>query len=599
MNARHHVRAATGSCIQHRAVLLTVCFLLCILPCALQAVETQDIEKATGRTYYGELRRQFLDPLGLTLTSASDHRRLPRLVPGVMIPNSLAGSGSGSTTMTESGVLVYNPNTEWTGGGLVTNAGDLALWAKALYESRAMEGDYLSDLLAGVAGESAADYPSYGMGQGIQNTEHGLAFGHSGWIPGYVSFMAYFSDYRVAVAVQFNTTLGADSDTGPIALAKSRLPAVVLESVMDISSAEAARAGTQTDELALAEFQAFRDSVASGSRASLAIKDPNGIDVVEAVQINGLEQWISIRGYNRDDPVLLYLHGGPGAAMMPFAHRLPVAWEENFVVVHWDQRGTGKTRCANPDYDPAEATFDDFYSDTLVLIDHLRKRLGKDKIIVLGHSWGSILGLHLARKNPEFLHAYVGTGQVVNVWEAEGEGYQFLLKEAKRRGDEEGLAALESIAPYPDIENHRDKIGVQRHFMQKYGASLRGMDFFEEFQKAFFDSPLYSVCDWMGFVNTNFSPDYPHRPLTMELMEPDSPNGNLDQYGYEFEVPMFFFLGALDYHTPTNLAKAYLEKIKAPYKKLVLFEDSAHAATNREKDKFVKALVDYVRPVAR
>jgi D-alanyl-D-alanine carboxypeptidase len=184
------------------------------------------IEKATGNSYYGELRRHILDPLALVETSPSDHTRLPGLVPGYLPEDSY---GQGLKTLNTPGVLFYNPATEWTGGGLVTNAGDLARWAWALYEGRAMPGDYVEMLLCSIAVRTGQTYPAYALGQGIQMGPHGLVYGHSGWIPGYLSFMAYFPEHRVAVAAQFNTTRGFGSATDPIALAKERLPRVVIE----------------------------------------------------------------------------------------------------------------------------------------------------------------------------------------------------------------------------------------------------------------------------------------------------------------------------------------------------------------------------------
>ena len=119
------------------------------------------------------------------------------------------------------------------------------------------------------------------------------------------------------------------------------------------------------EEQAIKEFLEFRKGIQSGILEAKKIDTPNGIDVMESVRINGLDQWLQIRGYDRDNPVLLYLHGGPGSVIMPFSYMFVPDWEKNFTVVNWDQRGTGKTRCANPDYDPVEATFEDFFTDTV------------------------------------------------------------------------------------------------------------------------------------------------------------------------------------------------------------------------------------------
>ena len=353
------------------------------------------------------------------------------------------------------------------------------------------------------------------------------------------------------------------------------------------------------EEQAIKEFLEFRSGIQARILAAKKIDSPNGIDSMESVRINGLEQWLQIRGQDKDNPVLLYLHGGPGSVIMPFSYMFLPDWEKNFTVVNWDQRGTGKTRCANPDYDPSKANFEDFFTDMVEVVNYLRQRLGKDKIIVFGHSWGTILGMHLAKRHPELLHAYVGTGQVTNTWQAEISSYAFVLREAKARGDAEGLVALESLAPYPDLDQHAEKIGIQRHYVQKYGGSLRGIDYLQITQQAFFESPYYSVCDWMGFFKTTFSGDSPHRQLSMRVLDPKLPIGNLDLLGYDYTVPMFFFLGALDEHASTKVASQFFEKIQAPYKKLLLFDKSAHAPTMTQPQEFIDALVKYVRPHAQ
>ncbi len=354
------------------------------------------------------------------------------------------------------------------------------------------------------------------------------------------------------------------------------------------------------EEQAFKEFLKFRSGIQNGVLAAKKIDTPKGIDIMESEQINGLDQWLQIRGYDTDNPVLLYLHGGPGSVVMPFSYMFLPDWEKNFTVVHWDQRGTGKTRCANPDYDPTDATFEDFFSDTVKVVNYLRKRLGKDKIIVFGHSWGTVLGMHLAKRHPELLHAYVGTGQVTNAWQGEASSYAFVIREAKKRDDLEGLTALEALAPYPDLgEDYVKKVGIERHYLQKYGGSLRDMDYFQYTQQAFFESPYYSVCDWMGFFNTTFSGDNPHRQLAMNALDQNSSFGNLELLGYDYTVPILFFLGALDEHASTELASKFFEKIQAPDKKLVLFDKSAHAATITQPHEFIDALVKYVRPLAQ
>jgi pimeloyl-ACP methyl ester carboxylesterase len=139
---------------------------------------------------------------------------------------------------------------------------------------------------------------------------------------------------------------------------------------------------------------------------------PGSIAVLEKVTLGGLEQWILIRGTNAANPVLLWLHGGPGAAQMPLAHHIDGHLEERFVVVHWDQRGAGKSN--HRGFDERTMRVERYVDDARELVEHLRRRLGQDKLVLLGHSSGTQLGIELAHAHPEYFHAYIGVSQVVN-----------------------------------------------------------------------------------------------------------------------------------------------------------------------------------------
>lgn len=171
------------------------------------------IERASGKSYYQELRQRFLSPLGLRLTTPADRRRLPGLVPGYI--RGKAPFGLPHKIMGDDGALLFNPATEWTGGGLVTNPADLVLWAKTLYEGKAMPGAYLRDLLAAVPKDAAqqARYGAsvrYGLGVTLRKSRLGTAYGHRGWAPGYQSGFEYYPAYRMAVALQINQLGGHD-----------------------------------------------------------------------------------------------------------------------------------------------------------------------------------------------------------------------------------------------------------------------------------------------------------------------------------------------------------------------------------------------------
>ncbi len=174
------------------------------------------IERATGSSYYGELTRRFLTPLGLSMTGPADRRGLPSLAPGYVGGSNPFGLPRKTVSRA---MLVVNPINEWTGGGLVSNPQDLALWAKALYEEKALKKPYLDDLIDSVAPSRKGR--RYGLGVEIENSELGPIYGHDGWFPGYRTKMAYFPDYRIAVAMQINTDADVDERECILSLART------------------------------------------------------------------------------------------------------------------------------------------------------------------------------------------------------------------------------------------------------------------------------------------------------------------------------------------------------------------------------------------
>ncbi len=167
------------------------------------------IEKATGRTYYEELRRRFLEPFGLQRTVPADRRDIPGLACGNLKPDNPFGLPT--RTLEPGGRLNHNPALEWTGGGLASNPQDLVRWARLLYEGRALSGPYLEDLLDAVPWDpDGPGYDAYGLGVIVDETALGTTYGHSGWYPGYHTVVAYYPADRFAVAVQVNR----DYDSG-------------------------------------------------------------------------------------------------------------------------------------------------------------------------------------------------------------------------------------------------------------------------------------------------------------------------------------------------------------------------------------------------
>jgi proline iminopeptidase len=209
------------------------------------------------------------------------------------------------------------------------------------------------------------------------------------------------------------------------------------------------------------------------------IVTPNGIERLETVRIGGIDQWVSIRGRDKRNPVLLFIHGGPGYVSMPMSWWFSRDWEEYFTVVQWDQRGAGKTYLLN---DPAmiapTLTLERMVDDTEEMADWIRKELGKKKIFIIGHSWGSYPGLELARRHPEWLYAYIGVGQLTDGPESERRGWAFAPDAARHAGNSDALHQLEAIAPYfsPGHPSSLKDIYTQRKWLDLYGGVMAHRD---------------------------------------------------------------------------------------------------------------------------
>ena len=289
-----------------------------------------------------------------------------------------------------------------------------------------------------------------------------------------------------------------------------------------------------------AEYRKF-DELASFLRdrntKQFAIASPKGIDEGSFVLLGGIEQWVTVRGQDRDNTVLLFLHGGPGDVTNPWAFALFAPWEKHFTVVQWDQRGAGRTlRKSGPKVAPT-ITVDRIVQDGIELAEHLRKRLGKDKIVVVGHSFGSIIGVLMARARPDLFLAYVGTGQVADEPRNYGVAYNALLNKARAVGDPAAVDELTRVGPPPYKSG--EGFGVQR----KWSNAFEGADqFLSGTIGLTLVAPGNSVQDLNDSVDGQM--------LSGERLVPQTKLMGPKELGLEFAIPVYFFQGAEDFTTP-------------------------------------------------
>src|SRR5262245_576927 len=349
-------------------------------------------------------------------------------------------------------------------------------------------------------------------------------------------------------------------------------------------------AGSATDELAPNSFsRAEATKIIAEARR---IVNPGGVEQLEKVQIGGIDQWVSIRGTDRRNPVLLYIHGGPGYVSIPMSWSFARGWEEYFTVVQWDQRAAGKTFLLT---DPAKiastVTTERMIGDVEEMASWARREFGKDKIFVLGHSYGSFLGLQFAQRHPEWLYAYIGVCQSINGPENERRGWRFAIDAARRAGNAEAVRELEAIAPYAARGQSvpiKD-LYIQRKWVGAYGGVMA----YRTDNSA--DSDLAQLSP--DYSDQEISHIWDGNKLATPYLLPDLVSTDLSNIS-KLTVPLVLFEGRHGMNVNSDVATAWFDKVRAPEKHLVWFEHSGHMPMTEEPGKFLISLLRFARPIA-
>lgn len=322
-------------------------------------------------------------------------------------------------------------------------------------------------------------------------------------------------------------------------------------------------------------------------RVSRALEIDHLKRVVEQrfVRLGGIDQWIQIRGEDRDNPVLLVLHGGPGWPNAVFTPCLR-SWEKHFTVVQWDHRGAGKTLRRNGKAGTGEMTFDRRVADAIDLTEFLRSHLGQDKVIVLAESMGTLTGVPLVKRRPDLFSALVLTDLYVDVARNEALKYQMTLGRVGAAGNIKALAALEGIGPDParwDLQGW----SVSMQWAFKTNVPTPNL-FSKVLLPLVVASPIYTVRDlYHLFAGFQWS--------TAQMLE-EIKFYDARELGTEFSVPVLIVQGARDVITLTDLAKEYFAEVKAPAKGMSLIEDAGHFAAFTHSDAFLAELLTVVPP---
>ena len=291
---------------------------------------------------------------------------------------------------------------------------------------------------------------------------------------------------------------------------------------------------------------------------------PDGeINFIEKVEIGGMYHWIMVNGKSKDLPVLLWLHGGPGAAQMPVARYFNHKLEEEFIVVHWDQRGAGKSNPRN--FDVGTMTVEQYIADVHQMTQYLKRRLNRDRIYILGHSWGTQLGMVTAHRYPEDYIAYIGVGQVVHHHRANIVAHRELKNRILEEEKDKDLRLLESLKG-PPYEHGEDYVSFAR-LMNKYNMNFDAN--MSKLARVAIFSGAYNIADLIRWVRGSNRGSGP--------MWEESQGWDILERAPDVEVPCCFISGGNDFNTPAVLVDEMLGKPSAPLSaKHFIIKGAAH-----------------------
>lgn len=325
--------------------------------------------------------------------------------------------------------------------------------------------------------------------------------------------------------------------------------------------------------------------------------DKNGVvpagSISEKIFLNigGVEQGMFIRGRDIKNPVLLFLHGGPGMPTYFLTKQFPTGLEDRFTVCYWEQRGAGISY--SPDGKAENLTVEQLISDTIEVTNYLRKRFGQEKITLMAHSWGTFIGMQAAAKAPELYCAYVGVSQITNQLASEKIAYKWMMEQYLASGNTNKVKMLQSFpilesdasvipyfkAPVRDAAMHELGVGTMRNMKDVYNGvffpflGTKEYTLAEKFNTFFRAKPF--IQKETGLIDELFATN-----LTVKVPK--------------LEIPVYFMSGSYDYTVNHELNRAYLTQLQAPVKGYYTFSGSAHSPMHEEPDRFMRIIVEDV-----
>lgn len=337
-----------------------------------------------------------------------------------------------------------------------------------------------------------------------------------------------------------------------------------------------------------------------GSTAAAQVADAPGLVGCRAdgtvaeqdtfVAIGGIQQWVTVRGTSCANPVLLFVHGGPGNPLTPFADKVYGAWARDFTLVQWDQRGAGKTWGRNPETHDADLTIEHLAADGTELAVLLTRTFNQPKVILLGGSWGSMLGLEMIHARPDLFHAWVGVSQMVSYRENQTLSYARVTELARAAGDTDALTRLEAMGP-PPWTNPRN-FGALRRITRRYEAL----------------ATTPPPTDWWvlspAYDNEAYQADYTggedYSYVALVGLHGDGMLSRLDQFArLDFPMPVYLIQGAEDLVTMPSESRRFFDALTAPDKAWVLVPAAGHDPNAAMIEAEHAVLMDRVLPAIR
>lgn len=307
------------------------------------------------------------------------------------------------------------------------------------------------------------------------------------------------------------------------------------------------------------------------------IKGENSLSELTKVNIDGVGLEVMIRGNNRNNPILIFVHGGPCCSEIPYVRKYQKNLEKDFTIVHYDQRGSGKSYEFGEDYSMVTAAT--HTNDLIALTEYMKKHLGKEQVILIGHSYGTYIATMAASQRPDLYQAYIGIGQMSNTIESELSSLAKCITAAENAGNEKDVKYLKSLeTAISDGESI-----TPRSYVRKYGFAARKIDDNDDYLKGFLFGTEYNLLDAIRFYTASIKYQ---DTLIMEAL--DNPITGIVT---EINIPVYFVMGKYDGMTSPETAENYLSSITGEgAKELILFDESAHYPQFEEEEAFYQWL---------